>query len=426
MHRLALLCVVFSWLGCGDDSGGPIDASASDSGASDSAASDSAAADSAADGAPDGGPDASVEMSIPLPIFRIGPRNGRAGAFGPFAIEATVALPEDTDGFTDFDDWTFAGHGGAHTFTVGETRREGGRLVADVAMNLTFATDTPGGTRELVTARSASGAITLVSVIDADDRVTFDLASAARQALSLATLSEDESFFQEAYFFGAREGDDAALDAEVAEIVTVMETQLRDAGDAGLNEFGFARTGTPVFEAIDRAVGSEAAPTIVPPASARHLGILEGVAGSTVALWVNEFPSVHFNVPEGASRAGFFFFVPAPDPELDVYARTRDGGGDSAASQVFRVPASDETSPPDTTLELTADGARACGGEAGNQFVFFASATELAVGFALREPGADGCATLPSAEISPEALLLSAAQITPELEVGPPSASVFP
>ncbi|MEM9073947.1 MAG: hypothetical protein AAGE52_35975, partial [Myxococcota bacterium] len=84
MHRLALLCFVFSWLGCGDDSGGPIDASESDSGASDSAVSDSAAADSAADGAPDGapdagGPDASVEMSIPLPIFRIGPRTGRAG-----------------------------------------------------------------------------------------------------------------------------------------------------------------------------------------------------------------------------------------------------------------------------------------------------------------------------------------------------------
>jgi hypothetical protein len=304
-----------------------------------------------------------------------------------------------------------------------EPREEGGRIIADISINVDTAFSAPADAREILTAISPGG-IVLTSVIGASRTIAFSPESTALQALDLAGVREDPVPFEDVYYTGRRAGDDPVLDEAVPGVAAAIEERLHSAGDSGILPSGSAAPGTTVFAAVTAAVGAASPPVVDPPTCGQCLGeITYGAPGGQAAVFTaGGYPLPHF--PAATERASFFFYSAATAGALYVRQRLPDGA-QSAASSLFQVGDEEATPPGALTLTLDADGARACGADPGNWIVFFSSATELSIGFAAVAP-TGGCAFLPAAEIPEQAALLSATQISSDRRVGRPSESVFP
>jgi hypothetical protein len=369
------------------------------------------------DGAQDDGP------PFALPVYRIGPRSAFQGAFGQDPIHGTIEIPLAA-GVTSFSDWTFSGHGlvSGAAQAMGEAQQVGGRLLAELTIEIDTAFSAPAEAREIITATSPGG-IVLTAVLAADRTIEFSPESTARNALALAGVREAAEPFFEVYYTGLRAGDDPAIDAAVPSVAGAIESRLSGPGDSGVLPGGTARFGTGVFEALDAAIGDGPAPIVDPPGCRMCLGTVSlPSAGGQVAVFGDSGPMPH--MPAATDQLSFFFYTVPLTGDLYLRQRLADGG-QSPASAGFQVEEDEIEPPAGLTLTLEEGGARACGADPGNWVVFFASGTELAVGFVTLK-ATETCVFLPGDQIHEDVGLLTAMQVAPDRRISPPSETVFP
>jgi hypothetical protein len=414
MHlRSSLLLIVACSAACGSDP----DGNGPDPDAGGSLADARVAPDAST--TPDARPGPGVRP-FPLPLYRVGPRFQFNGFFGGPVVPVTIAVPSGTVGVTSFADWQFIGHGPAPrtAITAGATRTEDGNLVADLTVDFDFATTNPITAREILTAMSPDGTIVLTTTLTDDGRAHFTVRETARQVLAIAGVREQPIHDEAVYWFGARAGDDAAIDAACPAVEAAIAARLTTAGTSGITVTGFASPSTPVFAAVDAAVGSLDAPLVTAPATTTRLGIVDlAAAGEQAAFSMNGAPLPH--IPADQTRFSFFFYTLfSPGP---TYLRVRAAdGAQSRASAVFAAPTAPDAARPGVPAVAIVDNQlRACGGSPEHWMVFLTGGTELATGFAAAEVGADGCAVLPP-EALPEGAdlhFVETMQVSPDLRI---------
>lgn len=412
----ALLVLLCAGCNCGGLEVPLLDAGI-DSGAPDAGTADAGATDA---GAADAGP-------VVLPLFRIGPRSSFQGAFGQPAITGSITLPLGPQTPTDFTGWSISSPVMSGTVAFAPPADDAGLREVGFTVTLSTASSAPLAARELFTAASPDAGTILRTVLSPQGQLHFTLDSSALQALSVSEARAEDSFLAEAYYLGAAPGDVPALDSAVPAVSGAMRTLFTATGRTGLSPSGFPLPGTAVFDAVDqgRATSGLAAPVVTPGASSLHVTevALPGTAG-TLALFVGgRAPQPSMPIPAGTTRAGFFLYSLGSVSEPLFVRFTTADGGHSPASARFQLPEPLGSGPAEPTLALDAGVARACGLTANHHVVFFASSTELAIGFAAAQTDG-GCVTL--APVPAVVGLLNAAQVAPDGRVGAPSNTVFP
>jgi hypothetical protein len=368
----------------------------------------------------------SSEPPFPLPVLRFGPRSTFCGAFR-FPITGTIRVPASASTL-DFDAFEVFGHGATTGLAIEAPVTDGDQLVAAFSAELATCSVQPALDREIFSAFHPARELTLLAVLDDAGELHFDFASTALQVASLARPvppAEDDAFF-EVHAFGARPGDDAALDApSLAAEALLLEAFDDDAIVVGHS--GFPVPGTELFALLSQAFDEGEAPTIVRPSGAFQLGIAQ--LGSADA----PYPLVHSSgygfgpiapgyVPIEGSFSFFLYSVPQGPSESHFLRMRRADGRTTLPSAPFVEIDAVPLEP--VTLVRSGEVLEACGGTPGRFVVFQVPTTELAVGFAAPVVEDDGCARLPVDEVPTDAFLVSAYQVDVEGRTSSPSESV--